>query len=213
MLTISSPNTDRSLLTTAEVKAVVAANVASDSVKMTALINRVSALITAACRVARAGVIPPTLRLESVSETFRLRNYNHSHQHMPIILARRPVVAIASVTENDTVLVADTDYEVDEAAGLLYRLSNGVRRCWPCGTIVVAYSAGYETVPYDLRELACKLATMLSAESGRDPSLGSMNIPDVIELTYRYNRPDDPLIPAEIMQGLELGGYVNHWVG
>lgn len=207
MLTISSPNTDRLLLTSAELAAVVAESVAKSPQALSALNRRVSAMITAACRVASAGATPPTLRLESVSETFRLKS-----QQECLVLARRPVVAIISVTENDTVLVADDDYEVDTSAGLLYRLWEGVRACWPCGTIVVPYSAGWQTVPYDLRELACKLATVLSAETGRDPSLGSMDIPRVIAETYRYGRPDDPLIPAEIMEGLERGGYVNYFV-
>lgn len=208
MLTIASPNTDRLLLTPAELAAVVSSTIANDAAKLATLNRRVSAMLTRACKVATASATPPTLRLESVSETFRLKS-----QQECIVLARRPVVAITSVTENDTVLVADDDYEVDASAGLLYRLWEGVRACWPSGTIIVPYSAGWQTVPYDLRELACKLATVLSAETGRDPSLGSVDIPGVISETYRYGRPDDPLIPAEIMEGLHSGGYVNIVVG
>lgn len=207
MLTISSPNTDRLLLTSAELAAVVSKSVVGSAQMLSALNLRVSAMITRACKVATAGATPPTLRLESISETFRLKS-----QQECLVLARRPVVAITSVTENDTILVADDDYEIDASAGLLYRLWEGVRACWPCGTIVIPYSAGWQTVPYDLRELACKLATVLSAETGRDPSLGSVDIPGAISETYRYGRPDDPLIPAEIMEGLKLGGYVNTFV-
>jgi hypothetical protein len=155
-----------------------------------------------------AGATPPTLRLEDVSDTYRLKSTQKE-----LILSRRPVVTIASLVENSVTLTEGTDFECDTSAGLLYRLSSDCRICWPWGLIVATYNAGWQTVPQDLKELTCKLATMISSETGRDPSLGSMEIPGVISETYRYGRPDDPLIPAEIMEGLQRGGYVNTFVG
>ncbi len=207
MLTISSPNTDRLLLTPAELAAVVSPAIAGDSAKLTDLNLRVSALITKACNVVRSGATPPTLRLETVQETIELPKWQNK-----ITLARRPVVTVTSVTENDVTLVEDDDYRLDASSGLLERRSDGFASKWfPCCDIVITYSAGWQTVPYDLRELACKLATMISAETGRDSSIGSESVPGVYEATYRYGRPDDPLVPAEIVEGLERGGYVNHW--
>jgi hypothetical protein len=114
MLTISSPNTDRSLLTLAELRAAAGATDGSQDAVLTPLGNYVAAMITKACNVARAGAIPPTLRLETVSETFRLKS-----QQSSLVLARRPVVSFTSVTisssESDT-----SDYEYDAAAGVLY---------------------------------------------------------------------------------------------
>lgn len=201
MLTIVTENTDRLLLTRAEIAAVVPE---SDNAALDALNARVSALIVKACNVARAGATPPTLRLESVSDTFRLKSLQDV-----LMLSRMPVVSFASLTEAGVSLTEGTDYECDRSAGLLYRLSGTERSSWACGTIVVSYSAGWQTVPHELRELACKLATMIASEGGRDASLGAMEIPGVISETYRFGRPDDPLVPAEIMEGLQRGGYVN----
>jgi hypothetical protein len=205
MLTIVTANTDRLLLTRAEIAAVVSE---TDGAKLDALNARVSALIVKACRVPSAGATPPTLRLEDVSDTYRLKSTQKE-----LILSRRPVVTIASLVENSVTLTEGTDFECDTSAGLLYRLSSDCRICWPWGLIVATYNAGWQTVPQDLKELTCKLATMIAAETGRDPSLGSMEIPGVISESYRYGRPDDPLIPAEIMEGLQRGGYVNTFVG
>lgn len=205
MLSITTENTDRLLLTRAEIAAVVSE---TDPVKLDALNARISALITKACKVASVGATPPTLRLESVADTYRLKASQET-----LVLSRRPVVSFTSVAEAGTALVEGTDYECDKSAGLLYRLSSDARSCWAGGLIVVSYSAGWQTVPHDLRELACKLATMIASESGQDASLGSMEIPGVISETYRFGRPDDPLIPAEVLEGLQRGGYVNTWIG
>jgi len=205
LLTIVTESTNRLLLTREEIAEVVAEK---DVAKLDALNARVSALIVKACRVASAGATPPTLRLETVTDTFRLK----SSQDV-LMLSRRPVVTLSSVVEAGTTLTEGTGYECDRSSGLLYRLSQDDRTCWSSGLIVVTYSAGWQTVPQDLRELARKLATMISSESGRDASLGGMEIPGVVSETYRFGRPDDPLIPAEIMEGLQRGGYVNRWIG
>jgi hypothetical protein len=205
MFAIATANADRLLLTRDEIAAVVSE---TDGAKLDALNARVSALIVKACRVARDGATPPTLRLEDVSDTYRFKRVQKE-----LILSRRPVVTIASLVENSVTLTEGTDFECDTSAGLLYRLSSDCRICWPWGLIVATYSAGWQTVPQDLRELACKLATVIGSETGRDSSLGSENIPGVYEASYRYGRPDDPLIPGEIMEGLERGGYVNTFVG
>lgn len=205
LLTIVTESTNRLLLTREEIAEVVAEK---DVAKLDALNARVSALIVKACRVASAGATPPTLRLETVTDTFRLKSFQDA-----LMLSRRPVVTLSSAVEAGTTLTEGIGYECDRSSGLLYRLSEDDRTCWSSGLIVVTYSAGWQTVPHDLRELARKLATMISSESGRDASLGGMEIPGVVSETYRFGRPDDPLIPAEIMEGLQRGGYVNRWIG
>jgi len=155
MLTIATPALDLILLTLAEARAAVGVTDSSQDAQLEILRKRVSAAITAACRVASAGATPPTLRLEVVSDTYRLKS-----RHEALILSRRPVVTVSSVVEDGTTLAA-TDYEVDASAGLLKRLSGDEYTCWSCGKIVVAYSAGWETVPEDLKEAASKLARVL----------------------------------------------------
>lgn len=208
MLIIASPNADRSLLTLAERRSAAGVTDNSRDIELTALGGYVDAAITKACRVSVDGATPPTLRLESVSETWRL-----TWEHSSLILARRPVVAITSVTENDTLLTADDDYEIETASGLLYRLSGGTRICWPCGVIAMPYSAGYATVPDDLKYAAIKFMRALLQSGDRDPMLKMKRTEGVSEYQWWVDPTKDSIVPAEVMDILSLGGYVNTWVG
>jgi len=209
MLTVTTAASDLNLLTPAELRAAVGVEDSSQDAKLTTLGKRVSASLAAACRVASGGTSPPTLRLETLSETFRLKSC-----HKELILSRMPIVSVISVTEVDAALAVDgTDFEIEANAGMLRRLSSDEPIDWTIGKTVVVYTAGWATVPDNLKNLADKLAVVFWGEGTRDPSLGSMEIPGVISETYRYGRPDDPLIPEEIMQGLQQGGFVNNWIG
>lgn len=163
---------------------------------------RVSELLAGACNLQRAGAATLTLREETLSETFRLR--------CPLdvlYLSRKPVVEVLLVTENDDTLYETDDYEqISERS--IQRMQSGSVSWWATGKTVVSFRAGFAVVPPGLKELAAKLATTLKFERGRDSSLGSMEVPGVLSETYRYGRPDDPLVPAEIMEGLVNGGYV-----
>lgn len=203
-LTVTTPATDYSLLTLAELRSAVGVTGTSKDTELRTLGNRVAALMAKACNIPSSGAYPPTLRLETLTETFRSSGYLNA-----IMLSRSPVVSIISLTEIDTVL-GTTDY--DNSAGFIQRLSSGIPTIWASGVTTVVYQAGWATVPHDLRELASKLALLLWSEKGKDPSLGSVDIPGVISETYRYGRPDDPLIPAEIMEGLQRGNYVKIWI-
>lgn len=90
-----------------------------------------------------------------------------------ILLDHLPVVAITSVTEYSggvgTVLAAepistasftDYGYRLDQNAGILTRLSGGYPTCW-YGNVRVVYTAGYATVPDDVRQAALDLVAHL----------------------------------------------------
>lgn len=208
LLTVTTPADDLALLTVAELRAAagLAATDGSLDTELSALGRRVAASITAACRIARAGAVQPTLRSETLSETFRL-----SCERRELVLARRPIAEIASVTENGTVLESAA-YESDDAAGLLYRLSADTRACWPAVKIVIAYTAGWATVPPDLALAASKLAATVRAEDRRaDPNLRSEEIPGVISQTWWVGPKDDPAIPGEVLD--LLGPYINPVIG
>jgi hypothetical protein len=205
ILTVTAPASDLNLLTLPEIRAAVRVATGQDA-DLETLRKQVAASITRACKIASAGATPPTLRKETLSETFRLKSRQDS-----LVLARRPIVSVSSVTEDGTAVDAD-DYELDAAAGLLYRLSGDVRTCWPCGKIVVAYAAGWETVPEDLKLAASKLAAVLWSEGERvDPNLKRDRVDGVGEKEYWVSPSDDPLIPSEVMD--LLTPYLNHWVG
>jgi len=205
MFTVTTAATNTTLLTAAEARAAIGGVTATDT-QITDLIARVSATIVRACRVPASGATPPTLRLETITETFRLKSRQES-----LVLSRRPGVAVSSVVEDGVTLDAD-EYEIDAAAGILYRLSDDDRTCWPGCKIVVVYSAGWETVPDDLKLAAVKLAGVLWSEGERvDPNLKSISIPGVVDREYWVAPSSDTLIPQEVLD--LLGPYMNHVVG
>ncbi len=205
MLTVTTPATDRALLTPAELRSALPGVEVQDQA-LTALNGRIEATICKACNVARAGAVPPTLRLESVVDTYRLKS-----QQNVLILSRRPTVTIVSVVEDGAALAAE-DYEVDAGAGMLYRLSGDARVCWPACKIVVTYSAGWETVPDDLKEAAAKMARVLWSEGAKaDPNLKRESIPGVIDREWWVSQNDDKAMPQEVLD--LLAPYMNHYIG
>ncbi|MDP2410360.1 MAG: hypothetical protein Q8M26_08745 [Pseudolabrys sp.] len=201
MLTVTTAAPDPTLLTLAEVAEAIGVS-SFNNLALQRLNERVSELLAGACGMDRAGAAILTLREETYSETVRLR--------CPVdvlYLSRKPIIEVLSVEEDGAALVVADDYEQCGDRSLC-RVQNGCPAWWASGKTIVSFRAGFTTVPPGLKELAAKLANTLHAERGRDPSLGSMDIPGVISETYRYGRPDDPLVPAEIMEGLVRGGFV-----
>jgi hypothetical protein len=202
MLTIASPNTDRSLLTLAELRAAAGVSDGSKDAILTPLGNYIAALITKACKVAKAGDIPPTLRLETVTETFRLKS-----QQASLVLARRPVVEITSAALSD----AEVEYELDAAAGVIRYLSGDVISDWGIGPVEITYSAGWEVVPDDLKYAAMKFVQGELSVASRDPTLKRLKIEGVSEREWWIpdNPVNDSVVPPDVMDILIKGGYVN----
>jgi len=127
-----------------------------------------------------------------------------------IILSRRPVLGITSITENG-VTVDPSDYELFATSGKVKRLSAGVVAAWPCTIIVVAYSAGWK-LPGDGAAITAK-AMPASIEKAviegvkaryfarkRDANVKSENIPGVRQVDYFFGTPGqgDPLPPLSM---------------
>lgn len=211
MLTISSPNTDRSLLTLAEIKSAVGVTDSSQDAELTLLAAYISAVITRQCQVPTAGVIPPTLRLETVTDTIRLSR----EQSGPLYLSRKPVVTFTLVSEAGVTLTA-SDYEADGHA--LYRLSAGERINWASGEHIITYSAGYDVVPYDLKFAAIRFAQAEYSQgvtTSRDPMLKREVIPGVREVEYWVDpsmTTKESVMPAEVIGILDRGGYIYKWM-
>ncbi len=215
MISIADPNDDRALLTTAELRAAAGLST-SDSSQDATLVPLgayVSALITKACKVTAAGAIEPTLRLETVTETFLFKSLQKS-----LVLARRPVVEIISVTQTES-LLGPTEYALDAASGVLYRaafthyfytLPNGPWGWWPIGNTIVEYSAGYDDVPADLKYAAIKFVKAELVTGSRDPLLKRIRIEGVSDREYWVSdKQVTSVVPGEVMDILIRGGYVN----
>ncbi len=187
IFSVTTPATDTSLLTIAELRA--ATGVTDNDTALYALGRGVSATISRQCGLASDGINPPTLLSETCSDVIRLHRPTET-----LMLSRRPVTSITSVTVNDEVLDTD-EYEVNPATGLLTRLSDDCPICWPCGKIEIEYLAGLLAVL-----AASKLSTVLYAEQGTNPNVKRESIPGVIEKEYWVSPSSDPLLTNEIAQ-------------
>ncbi len=197
---VTTPATDLSLLTTAELRAAVGVSDGSQDAALAILGRRVSTSIARQCNVVDDGTNPPTLLRETCTEIFRWSGCG------PLPLSRR-AVSIASVTiDGDAVDAAD--YEVNGRN--LYALSDDERTEWDSGKITVVYLAGFSTAPDDLKLAASKLVTATNAESGRDPSLKREDIPGVLEQEFWVAPSGDPFLSREIAD--LLSPYVERFV-
>lgn len=129
-----------------------------------------------------------TLSRVTISETF----WGGSGYSAKILLDRYPVVSITSVTVDDVLVDAD-EYRLDPDTGILYRLdTNGYPCTWTwVKSVVIVYVAGYllpaeadRNLPYSIEGAAVDLVSSYWQSRGRDSTLRSENIPDVISREY-----------------------------
>ena len=197
LLTVAAPAADRSLLTIEELREAAGVTDSESDDALLRLGARVTAGIVASCRVRRAGVTPPTLRSEGLSEAFRL-----DHPSGCLWLSRLPVSAIASVTEAGIVLAADA-YELTPASGELKRLSSGMPYTWGCGTVTVVYTAGWTEVPDELRQAASMVAAQLWSARNRDRNVKRERTEGEGEIEYWVAPATDPFLSQDILDLLE----------
>jgi len=125
-----------------------------------------------------------------------------------IVLGRRPVISIASITENGTE-VDPSDYELFATDGRVKRLSSGLPSAWPCTLIVVNYTAGWKlpgdgagvtgpALPSPIEEAVIEGIQAKRAARTRDMGIKSENIPGIREVQYVVAAPgyDLPLPPS-----------------
>lgn len=171
-LAITVPCSDPSLLTIEQLRAVAGVSGAGQDEALRELEKAVAASIVADCRVAVGEGAEPTLRRETLTETF----YGVSREVLK--LARRHNIAITSI-EADGSLLDSADYFVNSEAGLLTRLSADRPIRWCGAKIIVVYGAGFETVPSDLKQAATDYFRMLWTTSERDPMVKSESVETV----------------------------------
>lgn len=201
MLTVTTAATDLKLLTTSELRAAIGIDDASQDATLATIGARVAASIARLCRVADAAPTPVTLRSEVLTEVFRL-----SSGAEKLILSRRPVTSITSVVVDDVTLES-TEYEVEAGPGLLFYLSDDYRTMWTGNKITVVYTAGWATVPDDLKLAASKLVGDIYHAGTRDPNLKRERIDGAGEWEYWVAPTSDPLASEEVMQ--LLSPYTN----
>lgn len=194
ILTVVTPATTYDLTVLATVKSELGITDTASDAKLDLWIDQASGIFAAECNRVFAK--------ETISEQFRLRRSDclvRSRQDS-LILARYPVASITSVTEDDVVLAA-TDYEVDKATGLLYRLSGGTRINWCAQKVVVVYVGGYDLLPelpQEIERAVISLVKQYHFGATRDPLLRGEEVVGVQRYDYRVSSgSDDGAYPPE----------------
>lgn len=217
LMLVTDPNSD-GLLTVAEGRTALGITGTSRDDDIARAIGRISATVFKECKLAVDGINPPTLLSEEITETVRLQ----CNQSRPLRLARRRVTGTLVITEGETELTVDTDYEIDRAAGLIYRLGATDPTYWPLGAVTIEYTAGFLTVPEDLK-LAAEIwlrqmwrdqyetpATIL------DPFVKVEDIPGVRRVerwvSAMNSSAEKTAIPPEVESILYAGGYIETWI-
>lgn len=204
MLTVTTAAADPNLLSAAEI-AEALAGTGLTATQMRTINARISQKIASACNVARAGTATRTLRAETLRESFNLRV-----ARSPLFLSRKPLIEVLTVTEVASALEVG-DWRVDDNA--IVRLSGSDDALWSTGETVIAYRAGWETVPEELKDAALKYIEIAQLTGGRDPLLKRKVTEGVSEYEWWVDPTKDSDIPADVMSILENGGYVNRQWG
>lgn len=175
-LTITTPASELTLLTVAERRAAAGATDGSRDAELLALDLSISASIMSECNIAIGVGAEPTLRKETLTETF------FWPMGCDIVLSRRHNVVISSITNSlvpgvaDDVVMDVGDYMVDPESGILTRLWIGYPAEWYWQTVVVVYDAGFETIPADLKRAVTDFFRASLNEAERDPFVKSESI-------------------------------------
>jgi Phage gp6-like head-tail connector protein len=140
-----------------------------------------------------------------VRQTYRDQNryvFNWLNPGDPLMTRQWPIplddtgAPILTITEAGAV-VDPALWDIDPEAGSLYRLDSSAEMIsWTANLIVIDYDAGYDVVPPDVQGAALGWLTGRWMALGRDPTLRSETIPDVITQTYRG---DDPSVSQGAM--------------
>lgn len=108
-----------------------------------------------------------------------------------IVLRRTPIVSVASVTEYPETALTSSDYEYFDTAGILHRVSEGLRMSWMSWPVTVQYTGGYllpgqsgRNLPYAVERATILLAKTMLAGSGRDPGIRSEDVPGIGSTSY-----------------------------
>lgn len=131
-------------------------------------------------------------------------------QRTPVI--GTPAVTLSPASADPVTLTVATDFIVDAARGVLTRLGTTGRPIFwsPCET-AVTYTAGFalpgeqeRTLPVDLEDACIQLVKGRWHGRRRDPQLKSETIDMVGSQTFWVPNPDDPAMPAEVVETLDL---------
>jgi hypothetical protein len=168
-LVITTPADDLLLLTPEERRTAAGVTVADYDDMLEAMDLIAAAAIMDECNIAVGAGSDPTLKRETLTETFRNVTADC------LMLARRHEVTITSDTI-DGVALQTSEYEVDPESGVLRRLDGAFYCPWYAMTAIVVYHAGFTTVPAALKGAASAALQSIWSRSRRDPAVKAQEI-------------------------------------
>lgn len=194
MFTVATPATIKWLTTLATLKADLGITTGDEDVYLEEKISQVSAAVVSYLKVPKASDGTATLGAESLVETFRFEpaSLGSANPRKHLILARRPVTQVASVTVG-TVTLDPSQYELDGAAGLLLRLRSDRMSSWDgCSKVVVANTAGWllpdkgtdRTLPFDIESAVISMIRQARSAKDRDPMVKAEWTTDIERIEY-----------------------------
>jgi hypothetical protein len=170
--------TDMGLVTLAEVKAALgidAADTSSDAA-LTAQINAISAAINKYC----CRIFP-----QQVYQDQGRQLHSWVNPGQPLRVRQPPIGDGTLVVTEDGVVLDPAEYEVEPEKGTIYRLQSNMIAAW-CGNLVLFdYTGGFDPIPADVKAGALEWLNQRWLSKGRDPSIRSETIPDVISVVYQ----------------------------
>lgn len=209
ILTVTSPAADRLLTSLATVKTLFNINDTSKDARLNFFIPMASAQVENYCNRSFAQ--------EPVSEVIRIWADpwgRVTRSGVPELQLQRYPVAVPAgsivltVTENGTLLVKGTDYEIDYSRGKLQRLLTNLDGSispiyWPFGEIDVVYTAGYvlpsagasRNLPSDLEDATTRLVRRAYFASDRDPMQTSHSEPNLGSTSYWVGANGSGMLP------------------
>jgi len=127
------------------------------------------------------------------------------------LVSNGPLVSVTSVNENGTVLVSGTDFEVDVANGILYRLDSfGNPTDWVTFPLTIVYVGGYtlppaspSTLPPDLEDAVIRMIKSKWFARDRDPMLKEEDIAGIGREVYWIGAPGDGSMTPDVTDILD----------
>lgn len=142
-----------------------------------------------------SGVVADITGRVWIAETVEEKFYFNYWECVPtLVLRRRPVISITTLTENGAALVEDVDFAVDAEKGMLYRIKYGAFLNGVIGSpsVVVDYIGGYVlsgspsmNIPRGLERATMILSKAYWFSNTRDPNVRSETTFELDSITYR----------------------------
>lgn len=176
------------------------------------LIDRASSTIATHCGRA--------FGLQTVSEMFRRHarlaassELHRMHRDPKPLNLQYDAQSIVSVTEDTNALTAGTDFEADNAAGLLWRLYGDSRKEWYGRVTTVVYTTGWNlpndgspNMPGDLEDACLTLVRSAFYGQGRNPNV-AMDLTEGVGRVQYWDRSISSMVIDEAMSAA-LNPYV-----